>query len=86
MQSVTVTQPGDLRGRERPGHGRRRPRPSSTPTAEPIWTKDADGFINYTAYDPATGAVVKTITDVDTTAPASSKPAGGLEHARRAAA
>jgi hypothetical protein len=33
----------------------------------PVWSKDADGFINYTAYDPATGAVVKTITDVDTT-------------------
>src|SRR5262249_35087985 len=32
----------------------------------PIWSKDGDGFINYTAYDPATGAVVKTITDVDT--------------------
>src|SRR5258707_12128510 len=33
----------------------------------PIWTKDADGFLNYTAYDQATGAVVKTIKDVDTT-------------------
>jgi RHS repeat-associated protein len=33
----------------------------------PIWTKDGDGFLNYAAYDPATGAVVKTITDVDTT-------------------
>jgi RHS repeat-associated protein len=33
----------------------------------PIWTKDGDGFINYTAYDTGTGAVVKTITDVDTT-------------------
>jgi len=32
----------------------------------PTWTKDADGYINYTAYDQATGAVVKTITDVDT--------------------
>jgi hypothetical protein len=32
-----------------------------------VWRKDADGFIHYTAYDPATGAVVKTITDVDTT-------------------
>src|SRR5262245_20149366 len=27
----------------------------------PIWTKDADGFLGYTAYDPATGAVVKSI-------------------------
>src|SRR5262249_28987667 len=33
----------------------------------PVWRKDADGFIVYTAYDSATGAVVKTITDVDTT-------------------
>jgi hypothetical protein len=35
--------------------------------ARPIWTKDGDGFINYTAYDPATGAVTKSIIDVDTT-------------------
>jgi YD repeat-containing protein len=33
----------------------------------PTWTKDADGFINYYAYDNATGAVVKSIVDVDTT-------------------
>src|SRR5262249_4051875 len=33
----------------------------------PIWTKDADGFINYIADDLATSAVTKTITDVDTT-------------------
>jgi RHS repeat-associated protein len=33
----------------------------------PTWTRDADGFLTYTQYDPATGAVVKTITDVDTT-------------------
>jgi RHS repeat-associated protein len=33
----------------------------------PIWTKDGDGFLNYTAYDPATGAVTKFIQDVDTT-------------------
>jgi RHS repeat-associated protein len=33
----------------------------------PIWTKNADGFINYVQYDQATGAVVKTITDVDAT-------------------
>jgi YD repeat-containing protein len=33
----------------------------------PIWTKDADGFLNYMAYDPATGALIKSITDVDTT-------------------
>src|SRR5205823_2686913 len=33
----------------------------------PIWRKDADGYLTYTAYDQPTGAVVKTITDVDTT-------------------
>ena len=33
----------------------------------PIWEKDADGFLTYTAYDGASGAVVKSITDVNTT-------------------
>ena len=33
----------------------------------PVWQKDADGFLSYTGYDPATGAVVKAISDVDTT-------------------
>ncbi|WP_406694559.1 hypothetical protein V5E97_26160 [Singulisphaera sp. Ch08] len=33
----------------------------------PIWTRDGDGFINYTAYDALTGAVVKSIRDVNTT-------------------
>ncbi len=32
----------------------------------PAWTRDADGFLAYTAYDQATGAVTKTITDVNT--------------------
>jgi RHS repeat-associated protein len=53
-----------------------------------IWTKDADGFLNYTQYDPATGAVVKTITDVDTSRTGDfqnlpsgwSTPAGGGLH------
>ncbi len=31
-----------------------------------IWTRDAEGFIDYTAYDNATGAVVASITDVNT--------------------
>ncbi|QJW98452.1 RHS repeat-associated core domain-containing protein [Frigoriglobus tundricola] len=30
------------------------------------WTKDANGFLNYTQTDTLTGAVVKTITDVNT--------------------
>jgi RHS repeat-associated protein len=33
----------------------------------PIWTEDPSGFINYTAYDDGTGAITKTISDVDTT-------------------
>ncbi|MCI0460726.1 MAG: SBBP repeat-containing protein, partial [Gemmataceae bacterium] len=32
-----------------------------------LWFKDGDGFLDYTEYDFKTGAVVKTITDVDTT-------------------
>src|SRR5262249_8002674 len=35
--------------------------------ARPIWQKDADGFLPYTEYDQATGAVTNTIVDVDTT-------------------
>ena len=31
-----------------------------------IWDKDADGYITYTTYDAATGAVIETITDVNT--------------------
>jgi len=31
------------------------------------WTQDANGFIDYAQTDPLTGAVVKSITDVDTT-------------------
>ncbi len=33
----------------------------------PVWTKDADGFINYTEYDMKTGSVTKNISDVNTT-------------------
>jgi len=33
----------------------------------PVWTKDANGSIHYAQYDTLTGAVVKTIADVDTT-------------------
>jgi RHS repeat-associated protein len=32
----------------------------------PIWQQDAAGFLTYTAYDAATGAVVKQIVDVNT--------------------
>ncbi|MBA4192465.1 MAG: hypothetical protein C0467_31235, partial [Planctomycetaceae bacterium] len=33
----------------------------------PIWMKDQAGFLTYVQYDAATGAVVKTISDVDVT-------------------
>ncbi|MCE2727741.1 MAG: hypothetical protein LW698_13330, partial [Planctomycetaceae bacterium] len=32
-----------------------------------IWSRDGDGFLRYTQYDAQTGAVVKSIVDVDTT-------------------
>ncbi|HET6576243.1 MAG TPA: hypothetical protein VFG68_21760, partial [Fimbriiglobus sp.] len=32
----------------------------------PVWVQDGAGFLHYTAYDTATGAVVARITDVDT--------------------
>src|SRR5262249_22323838 len=35
--------------------------------ARPIWTKDGDGFLNYTAYYLMTSAVTNSIVDVDTT-------------------
>lgn len=35
----------------------------------PVWMKDAAGYISYIAYDNATGAVVETIADVDTSSP-----------------
>lgn len=31
-----------------------------------IWDRDGDGYITYTAYDPGTGAVIESITDVNT--------------------
>ncbi|MDB5313782.1 MAG: hypothetical protein JWO38_7984 [Gemmataceae bacterium] len=34
----------------------------------PIWQKDGGGFLSYAQYDPATGAVVKQIADVNTAA------------------
>jgi hypothetical protein len=33
----------------------------------PVWQKDGGGYLFYTAYDPATGAVSKAIDDVNTT-------------------
>jgi RHS repeat-associated protein len=57
-------------------------------SGRPVWTRDADGFLRYTEYDQTTGAVVKTIADVNTTISSSfqnlpsgwSTPAGGGLH------
>ena len=38
----------------------------------PVWTMDADGYIDYTKYDDTTGAVVETITDVNTSSTSNS--------------
>ncbi len=40
-----------------------------------IWTMDAEGYINYTEYDQLTGAVAKSITDVNTSL-TSDEPSG----------
>jgi RHS repeat-associated protein len=87
VQSVTVTRPVISAAQNGPGV-------ADTETTfydsygRPIWTKDGDGFLSYTQYDPATGGVVKTIEDVDTTKtadfqdlpPGWSTPAGGGLH------
>jgi RHS repeat-associated protein len=86
MQSQTVTKPTISSSQNGPGTA------DVTTTfydsyGRPIWTRDPDGFLSYTAYDPATGAVVETVTDVNTnvvgfpTAPTGwTTPAGGGLH------
>ena len=65
-QQVTTTLPTVTNGQNGPGTAT-----SSTVVYDDrgrvIWAKDADGFLTYTAYDEATGAVTKLIRDVDTT-------------------
>lgn len=68
MQFQTVTKPGIPTTQNGPGVDY----PDTETTffdnyGRPLWHKDGDGFLTYTAYDQQTGAVVKTITDVDTT-------------------
>ena len=48
----------------RPRHGGRKHRRLQQ-LGQVVWSKDADGSISYTAYDPATGAVVEQIQDVN---------------------
>ncbi len=42
----------------------------------PVWTQDAAGYLSYTQYDPATGAVVLSVQDVNTS---TGIPSGSLE-------
>ena len=65
MQSETVTAPVVSAAQNGPGVA------DVTTTVfdtygRTIWTKDGDGFLTYTAYDAATGAVTKSIADVNT--------------------
>jgi RHS repeat-associated protein len=63
--SLTVTAPTVTSGENGPGSA-----DSSTTFFDgwgrPIWSQDGDGFLTYVAYDQATGAVTKTIDDVNT--------------------
>jgi RHS repeat-associated protein len=65
MQSEQVTKPVISSSENGPGS-------ADTETTffdslqRPIWTKDGDGFLTYTAYDQATSAMVKQINDVNT--------------------
>jgi RHS repeat-associated protein len=65
VQMITVTAPTITTAENGPGVA-----DTETLVFDPygqlIWTKDADGFLTYTAYDIATGAVVETIDDVNT--------------------
>jgi YD repeat-containing protein len=86
-QSMTVTRPTISAAQNGPGTP-----DTETPVYDvygrEIWTRDADGFITYTQYDPATGAVVKSIQDVDTSRTGDfqnlpsgwATPAGGGQH------
>jgi YD repeat-containing protein len=67
-QSLTITQPAIATSQNGPGPG---PDQFDVQTTyndtygRPVWARDGDGFVTYTAYDQATGAVTKTITDVN---------------------
>jgi RHS repeat-associated protein len=101
IQSMTVQKPVITPDQNGPANGA----PDVETTvydnySRPIWTRNsinpnpampvADGFISYTEYDQATGAVVKTIEDVDTSRTSDFQnlpagwvtPAGGGLHLR----
>ena len=76
-QSITTTLPTATSSQNGPNSG-------DTTTVfydlygNPTWTKDGDGYITYTQYDPGTDQLVKVIQDVDTaqTGEFSNLPAG----------
>jgi YD repeat-containing protein len=65
VQSATVSLPTISSGQNGPGTADTEAVSFDT-YGRPIWFKDGDGFLGYVAYDQATGAVTKTIADVDT--------------------
>src|SRR5262249_26031953 len=68
MQSMTVTKPLISTSQNGPGGTANDTESTYFDTyGRPIWHKEGDGFLNYTEYDQNTGAVTKTIIDVDTT-------------------
>src|SRR5262249_17907770 len=65
VESATVSLPTISSGQNGPGSADTETEFFDT-YGRPIWFKDGDGFLTYVAYDQPTGAVAKTITDVDT--------------------
>jgi YD repeat-containing protein len=71
MQSETMTQPPIPTGQDGPASDNHDTAHADTSNTfydtygRPTWHRDGDGHVDYTAYDPATGAEIKTITDVD---------------------
>ncbi|MFM7518996.1 MAG: hypothetical protein ACKO9B_00845, partial [Planctomycetota bacterium] len=66
VESVAVTLPVVSAAQNGPGTADVQSRVFD-PDGREIWSRDADGFLRFTAYDPVSGAVVKQIVDVDTT-------------------
>lgn len=65
MQSMTTTLPVISSAENGPGVADQTVTVYDTYGRE-IWSKDADGYITYTQYDPATGGVTESIQDVNT--------------------
>jgi RHS repeat-associated protein len=84
MQSETVTQPPIVAAQNGPASSTSDTANADTTTqyfdayGRVIWSRDGGGFLTYTQYDNATGAVIKQIDDVNTadTSDFSSLPSG----------